>query len=44
LADSWRTIIQGALEFTEGGKVQAVNLLRISRKESYAKIAKNGLE
>ena len=43
-ADSERTIIQHALEFTEGNKVQAAKLLRISRKKLYAKIAKYGLE
>jgi transcriptional regulator with PAS, ATPase and Fis domain len=43
-AESERTIIQRALEFTEGNKVQAAKLLRISRKKLYAKIAKYGLE
>jgi len=40
--DSEHTIIQRALEFTEGNKVQAAKLLRISRKKLYAKIAKYG--
>ena len=40
--DSEHTIIQCALEITEGNKVQAAKLLRISRKKLYAKIAKYG--
>jgi transcriptional regulator with PAS, ATPase and Fis domain len=43
-ADSERTIIQRALESTEGNKVQAAKLLKISRKKLYAKIAKYGLK
>jgi len=42
-ADSEREIIQRALESTEGNKVQAAKLLKISRKKLYAKIAKYGL-
>jgi DNA-binding NtrC family response regulator len=43
-AESQHMIIKRALEFTEGNKVQAAKLLRISRKKLYAKIAKCGLE
>jgi transcriptional regulator with PAS, ATPase and Fis domain len=43
-ADSERTIIQRALEFTEGNKVQAAKLLKISRKKLYAKITKYELK
>ncbi len=43
-ADTERAIIQRALETTEGNKVQAAKLLKISRKKLYAKIAKYGLE
>ncbi len=43
-ADTERAIIQRALETTEGNKLQAAKLLKISRKKLYAKIAKYGLE
>jgi transcriptional regulator with PAS, ATPase and Fis domain len=43
-ADSERTIIQRALKSTEGNKVQAAKLLKISRKKLYAKITKYGLK
>jgi DNA-binding NtrC family response regulator len=42
-AETERAIIQRALESTEGNKVQAARLLKISRKKLYAKIAKYGL-
>jgi len=42
-AETERAIIQRALESTEGNKVQAAKLLKISRKKLYAKIAKYGL-
>ena len=43
-ADAEREIIRRALEATDGNKVQAAKLLKISRKKLYAKIAKYGLE
>ena len=43
-AESERAIIQRALESTEGNKVRAAKLLKISRKKLYAKIAKYGIE
>jgi transcriptional regulator with PAS, ATPase and Fis domain len=43
-ADTERAIIQRALVATDGNKVQAAKLLKISRKKLYAKIAKYGLE
>ena len=43
-AESERAIIRRALETTEGNKVRAAKLLRISRKKLYAKIAKYGIE
>ena len=42
-ADAERDLIRGALEATEGNKVQAAALLKISRKKLYAKIAKYDL-
>jgi two-component system, NtrC family, response regulator AtoC len=42
-ADVERDLIRRALENTEGNKVQAAKLLRISRKKLYAKIEKYGL-
>jgi two-component system, NtrC family, response regulator AtoC len=42
-ADVERDLIRRALESTEGNKVQAARLLRISRKKLYAKIEKYGL-
>jgi DNA-binding NtrC family response regulator len=42
-ADAERDLIHGALEATEGNKVHAAKLLKISRKKLYAKIAKYGL-
>jgi two-component system response regulator AtoC len=42
-ADAERDLIQSALEATEGNKVHAANLLKISRKKLYAKIEKYGL-
>jgi transcriptional regulator with PAS, ATPase and Fis domain len=42
-AETERAIIQRALETTDGNKVQAAKLLKISRKKLYAKIAKYGL-
>lgn len=42
-ADVEREVIRRALEQTEGNKVQAAKLLRISRKKLYAKITKFGL-
>src|SRR5579875_1216851 len=42
-ADVERELIRRALESTEGNKVQAAKLLRISRKKLYAKIEKYGL-
>jgi transcriptional regulator with PAS, ATPase and Fis domain len=42
-ADVERDLIRRALETTEGNKVQAAKLLRISRKKLYAKIEKYGL-
>jgi two-component system, NtrC family, response regulator AtoC len=42
-ADVERELIRRALENTEGNKVQAAKLLRISRKKLYAKIEKYGL-
>lgn len=42
-ADAERNLIRGALEATEGNKVHAAKLLKISRKKLYAKIAKYGL-
>lgn len=42
-ADVERDLIRRALESTEGNKVQAAKLLRISRKKLYAKIEKYGL-
>jgi transcriptional regulator with PAS, ATPase and Fis domain len=43
-AESERVIIQRALESTQGNKVKAAKLLKISRKKLYAKIAKYGLQ
>jgi len=43
-AEVERDLIQRALESTEGNKVQAARLLRISRKKLYAKIEKYQLE
>ena len=42
-ADAEQALILGALEATEGNKVQAAKLLKISRKKLYAKIAKYGI-
>jgi len=42
-AEAEREVIARALESTEGNKVAAANLLRISRKKLYAKIGKYGL-
>jgi two-component system response regulator AtoC len=42
-ADVERELIRRALENTEGNKVQAAKMLRISRKKLYAKIEKYGL-
>jgi len=42
-ADTERELIARALSATEGNKVQAAALLRISRKKLYAKIEKYGL-
>jgi transcriptional regulator with PAS, ATPase and Fis domain len=42
-ADAERDLISRALKATEGNKVQAAALLRISRKKLYAKIEKYGL-
>ncbi len=42
-ADVERELIRRALANTEGNKVQAAKLLRISRKKLYAKIEKYGL-
>ncbi len=39
-----RDLIKRALEATEGNKVRAAKLLKISRKKLYAKISKYGLE
>lgn len=38
-----RELIRRALENTEGNKVQAAKLLRISRKKLYAKLKRYGL-
>jgi len=43
-ADAEHALIRRALEATEGNKVQAAKLLKISRKKLYAKIAKYGIE
>jgi two-component system, NtrC family, response regulator AtoC len=43
-ADAERALILGALEVTDGNKVQAAKLLKISRKKLYAKIAKYQIE
>ncbi|MGA7869428.1 MAG: sigma-54 dependent transcriptional regulator [Candidatus Binatus sp.] len=43
-ADAEQDLIRGALEATEGNKLQAAKLLKISRKKLYAKIAKYGIE
>jgi transcriptional regulator with PAS, ATPase and Fis domain len=43
-ADAERALICGALEATDGNKVQAAKMLKISRKKLYAKIAKYGIE
>ena len=43
-ADAERDLIGRALEATEGNKVQAAKLLKISRKKLYAKIAKYRIE
>ncbi len=43
-ADAEQALIRGALEATEGNKLQAAKLLKISRKKLYAKIAKYGIE
>ena len=42
-ADAERELIARALKATEGNKVQAAAMLRISRKKLYAKIEKYGL-
>jgi transcriptional regulator with PAS, ATPase and Fis domain len=42
-AEGEREIIRRALQSTSGNKVAAANLLRVSRKKLYAKIAKYGL-
>jgi two-component system, NtrC family, response regulator AtoC len=42
-AEAERELIERALKATEGNKVQAAALLRISRKKLYAKIEKYGL-
>jgi DNA-binding NtrC family response regulator len=42
-ADAERDVIARALDTTSGNKLAAANLLRISRKKLYAKIAKYGL-
>jgi len=42
-ADAERNLIRRALESTDGNKVRAAKLLKISRKKLYAKIAKYGL-
>jgi DNA-binding NtrC family response regulator len=42
-AEAERELIARALKSTEGNKVQAAALLRISRKKLYAKIEKYGL-
>jgi Bacterial regulatory protein, Fis family len=42
-AEAERQLIARALKATEGNKVQAAAMLRISRKELYAKIEKYGL-
>ena len=43
-ADAEHSLICRALEATEGNKVQAAKLLKISRKKLYAKIAKYRIE
>jgi DNA-binding NtrC family response regulator len=43
-AEAERALIRGALEATDGNKLQAAKLLKISRKKLYAKIAKYGIE
>jgi transcriptional regulator with PAS, ATPase and Fis domain len=43
-ADAEQALIRGALEATEGNKLQAARLLKISRKKLYAKIAKYRIE
>jgi len=43
-ADAEHALIRRALEATEGNKVQAAKLLKISRKKLYAKIVKYGIE
>ena len=43
-AEAERELIARALKSTEGNKVQAAALLRISRKKLYAKIEKYGLQ
>jgi len=43
-ADAEQALIRGALEATDGNKLQAAKLLKISRKKLYAKIAKYGIE
>jgi DNA-binding NtrC family response regulator len=42
-AEAEREIIARALRATDGNKVQAAALLRISRKKLYAKIEKYGI-
>jgi len=42
-AEAERELISRALKATEGNKVQAAAMLRISRKKLYAKIEKYGL-
>ena len=42
-AEAEREIIARALRTTDGNKVQAAALLRISRKKLYAKIEKYGI-
>lgn len=43
-ADAEQALIRGALEATDGNKLRAAKLLKISRKKLYAKIAKYGIE
>ncbi len=43
-ADAEHALIRRALDATEGNKVQAAKLLKISRKKLYAKIVKYGIE
>ncbi len=43
-ADAEHALIRSALEATDGNKVQAAKLLKISRKKLYAKIVKYGID